>query len=154
MFKRGLISFQAAFGILAMDPFGPAAAEFLRSRTSREIKPGLVEEVVVSVGAGHPNHDGCSVGHDAEALFTLAQGRLARKRSVTSVIVARKAGRSHEDFSIADHLGVNDAAIFAFVLTFSRGNGSEATSLNCSLRFSKSLSWRMIRHGHTHELFP
>src|SRR5215471_12443216 len=71
------ISFQTSAEIIRMHAFGPPVAPFLFHRSSRELKPRLIEKRAKFVGRGHPDHHWRSVRHCPETFFTLKQGSLA-----------------------------------------------------------------------------
>jgi hypothetical protein len=51
----------------------PAVPEFLLERSSGKVEPRVVDVSAKFVGASHPDEGGCSVGYQAEALFTFAK---------------------------------------------------------------------------------
>src|SRR3982751_4605238 len=66
-----------AFAVVGMNVLDPATPHFLFEGPSRELKPVAIEEVSLAIGAGHPNENRGSVGHDAKATFTFTQSRLS-----------------------------------------------------------------------------
>ena len=103
-FECVVVNVQAALRVVRMNVLGPALAEFLVDGPTNEIEPDLVEPGALAVGPADPHHHRRGIGHQAEALFALAQSALG---ALARGDVEGEAARVHEAAVFPVHAGAD-----------------------------------------------